>query len=31
MQVERIPSQTAHGACILRISEIARVHDNARS
>jgi len=31
MQVERIPSRTAPGACILRISDIARVHDNARS
>lgn len=31
MQVERIPSQTGAGACILRISDIARVHDNIRS
>jgi len=31
MQVKRVPSQTAPGACILRISDIARVHDNARS
>jgi len=31
MQVERVPSQTAPDACILRISDIARVHDNARS
>ncbi len=31
MQVERVPSQTAHGACILRISEIARAHDHTRS
>jgi len=31
MDVKRIPSQTAPGACILRISDIARVHDNARS
>ena len=31
MHVERIPSQTATDACILRISDIARVHDNARS
>jgi 16S rRNA (guanine527-N7)-methyltransferase len=31
MQVQRVPSQTAPGACILRISDIARVHNNARS
>jgi 16S rRNA (guanine527-N7)-methyltransferase len=31
MRVERVPSQTAQDACILRISDIARVHDNARS
>jgi 16S rRNA (guanine527-N7)-methyltransferase len=31
MRVERVPSQTAPHACILRISDIARVHDNARS
>jgi 16S rRNA (guanine527-N7)-methyltransferase len=31
MRVERLPSQTAPDACILRISDIARVHDNARS
>jgi 16S rRNA (guanine527-N7)-methyltransferase len=31
MQVERIPSQTAPDACILRISDITRVHDHARS
>ena len=31
MRVARIPSQTAQGACILRISDIARIHDNARS
>jgi 16S rRNA (guanine527-N7)-methyltransferase len=31
MHVERVPSQSAPGACILRISDIARVHDNARS
>jgi 16S rRNA (guanine527-N7)-methyltransferase len=31
MRVERVPSQTAPDACILRISDIARVHDNARS
>jgi 16S rRNA (guanine527-N7)-methyltransferase len=31
MRVERIPSQTAHGACILRISEIARANDHAHS
>jgi 16S rRNA (guanine527-N7)-methyltransferase len=30
MRVERIPSQTARDACILRISDIARVHNNAR-
>lgn len=30
MQVERVPSQTSPDACILRISDIARVHDNAR-
>ncbi len=30
MQITRVPSQTAPGACILRISDIARVHDNAR-
>ena len=31
MHVERVASQTVHNACILRISDIARVHDNARS
>jgi 16S rRNA (guanine527-N7)-methyltransferase len=31
MQVERAPSQTAPGACILRISDITRVNDHARS
>jgi 16S rRNA (guanine527-N7)-methyltransferase len=31
MEVERIPSRTAADACILRISDITRVHDNARS
>lgn len=31
MQVKRVPSQTAPGASILRISDIARVHDNTRS
>jgi 16S rRNA (guanine527-N7)-methyltransferase len=31
MQIERVPSQTAPDACILRISDIARVYDNARS
>ena len=31
MQVERVPSQTAHGACILRISEIARAHNHTHS
>lgn len=31
MHVERVPSQTAPGACILRISDIACAHDNARS
>jgi 16S rRNA (guanine527-N7)-methyltransferase len=31
MHVERFPSQTGPGACILRISDIARVNDNARS
>jgi 16S rRNA (guanine527-N7)-methyltransferase len=31
MHVERVTSQTAPGASILRISDIARVHDNARS
>ncbi len=31
MRVERVPSQTAQDACILRISDIARVHDNVRS
>lgn len=31
MRVERLPSQTAPDAPILRISDIARVHDNARS
>jgi 16S rRNA (guanine527-N7)-methyltransferase len=31
MRVERVPSHTAQDACILRISDIARVHDNARS
>jgi 16S rRNA (guanine527-N7)-methyltransferase len=31
MQVKRVPSQTAPDACILRISDITRVHDNARS
>ena len=29
MHLERFPSQTAPGACILRISEIARVRHNA--
>ena len=29
MRLERFPSQTAPGACILRISDIARVHNNA--
>lgn len=31
MRLERIPSQTAQDACILRISDITRVNDNARS
>ena len=31
MRAERIPSQTAHGACILRISEIARANDHTHS
>jgi 16S rRNA (guanine527-N7)-methyltransferase len=31
MQVTRVPSQTASDACILRISDIARVQPNARS
>jgi len=31
MHLERIPSQTASCACILRISDIARVHNTARS
>jgi 16S rRNA (guanine527-N7)-methyltransferase len=31
MNLERVPSQTVPGACILRISDIARVHDSARS
>ncbi len=31
MRVERVPSQMAPGACILRISDIACAHDNARS
>jgi 16S rRNA (guanine527-N7)-methyltransferase len=31
MRVERVPSHTAQDACILRISDLARVHDNARS
>jgi 16S rRNA (guanine527-N7)-methyltransferase len=31
MHVTRLPSQTASDACILRISDIARVHANARS
>jgi 16S rRNA (guanine527-N7)-methyltransferase len=31
MQVTRVPSQTAPDACILRISDIARVQPSARS
>jgi 16S rRNA (guanine527-N7)-methyltransferase len=31
MRVKRVPSHTAQDACILRISDIARVHDNPRS
>jgi 16S rRNA (guanine527-N7)-methyltransferase len=31
MRIERVASQTDQDACILRISDIARVHDNARS
>lgn len=31
MRVERVSSQTAPGSCILRISDIARVHNNDRS
>lgn len=31
MEVTRLPSQTASDACILRISDISRVHANTRS